>query len=60
MNKTESLSYYLKAMAFRMGAQNYEGEYIGNFMHLIKANGKGKITFQNGLSYKANFVDGKI
>ena len=59
-NKDQSLSYYLKAMAFRMGALSYEGEYIGNFMHLIKAHGKGKITYQSGLSYQGNFVDGKI
>ena len=35
----KELSFYLKAMAFRMGALNYEGEHKGNFMQFIKAHG---------------------
>ena len=47
-------------MAFRMNAMNYEGEYSGNFMHLIKAHGKVKITYQNGKTFEGTFIDGKL
>ena len=56
----KALSYYLKAMAFRMGAVDYEGEHVGNFMQSLKAHGKGKITYKGGLQYTGNFIDGKI
>ena len=59
-DKKGALAYYLKAMAFRMDAVSYEGEYTGKFMHLIKANGKGKITFNNGKSFSGTFIDGKL
>jgi hypothetical protein len=48
------------AMAFRMGAIDYEGEYKGNFMNSIKAHGLGKITYENGMQYTGQFTDGKI
>ena len=59
-DKKGSLAYYLKALAFRMNALNYEGEYTGNFMHLIKPHGKGKLTLQNGKTLEGRFIDGKI
>jgi hypothetical protein len=59
-DQEHALKYYKMAMAFRMGAINYEGEYAGNFMHSIKANGQGKISYENGMQYVGQFIDGKI
>jgi hypothetical protein len=59
-DKKGALAYYLKAMAFRMDAMSYEGEYTGKFMHLIKANGKGKITLHTGKAIQGTFIDGKL
>ena len=47
-------------MAYRMNAEKYEGEYIGNFMHLIKAHGKGTVTYESGKSFSGRFVNGKL
>ena len=53
--------YYLKALAFRMGAVKYEGETTGNFMHSIKAHGRGKVTFESGgESFSGKFINGKL
>ena len=43
-----------------MDAEKYEGEYTGNFMHLIKAHGKGKVTYKSGKSLSGRFVNGKL
>ena len=43
-----------------MDAAKYEGEYTGNFMHSIKAHGKGKVTYENGKSFSGRFVNSKL
>ena len=53
--------YYFKALAFRMGVAKYEGETTGNFMHSIKAHGKGKVTYESGgESFSGKFINGKL
>lgn len=51
---------YLRAVAIRMGAHDYEGEVIGNFPEKYKAHGKGELTYSNGERYVGLFIDGKI
>jgi hypothetical protein len=43
-----------------MGADDYEGEFTGNFLQSIKAHGKGKISYKSGLQYTAVFDEGKM
>ena len=42
-----------------MDAEKYKGEYTGNFMHSIKAHGKGTVTYY-GTSFSGRFVNGKL